>query len=341
LKVVNFGVNADPTFLTEVQAFYHTQIAAGQKRQGQQNVYTSTFTVSARPVETLGVGYSGLYSSIREDIGLQAVNTTTDFENVLNLQYDLTRVWSIRSEMLKRNVTSLIGNGDDATGIRGYLDFMPTKQLKVSLEAGHENQTLDGSPFGIDTIALHTTAYVLRSLSVMFDGGQQKQTIASDGSIATRAFLDFTTNAQLTPRLRLLLTGAMQRTITDSHDPAVALLGPVRDNRVDADFMWRAGHELTIGARVGWVSGLLLSGMTQQYRLEWFPFADGTVALGGSYQEDIDPTLNRKASRLIFNPRWLINRWATFDLNFADFRTQSAFDTVSRRSLFATLTLYR
>ena len=341
LKAVNFGANVDPTFVTEIQAYYHTEIVAGERRQGTQNAYNATTTISVHPIDRFTFTYSGLYSSIRQELSSRPLITTRDIEHLGSLQYDLTKRWTVRTELLKRDVQTFNGVDDGATGFTGYLDYTPTRQLRTSLEIGKQEQTLDGTPFTLDTRALHVTAFVLRSLSVMLDAGTQTQTISTDGSTAQREFVNLSSNAQLTRRLRLLLTGSIQQTTTDSTDPAVALLGPQRDNRLTGDFIWRTGRELTLGVRLGYVSGQALSGFTQRYRAEWYPFADGTVSLGGAYEQDIDPTLNRKATRAIFNPRWLINRYATFDLNYTAVTTQFQSNTARQRSLFATLTLYR
>ena len=341
-KVVNFSVNIDATLVSEVQAYYHTVIAAGQRRTGRQNSYSASTTIAVQPIDRVAFTYSGLYSSIRQDLANQPQpTTTTDIEHLATIQYDFARMWSIRTELLKRDVQTFDSTNDGAQGVTGYLDFIPTKQLRLTLELSKQDQVIDGTPFVIETRAIHANAFVLRSLSVMFDAGKQRQTISRDGSNAFHDFMTLTSNAQLTRRMRLLLTASMNRATSDSTDPVVQLLGPQRDNRIDADFIWRSGHELTVDLRGGYFSGELISGFTHGFRVDWYPFADGTLSLGGSYDQDIDPVRDRISTRTIFNPRWLINRWATFDVNYTQVTTKARLSTAQQRSLFATLTLYR
>ncbi|HSP35268.1 MAG TPA: hypothetical protein VLU46_13205, partial [Thermoanaerobaculia bacterium] len=141
--------------------------------------------------------------------------------------------------------------------------------------------------------------------------------------------------------VRMQFNGTMQRAESQSTNPATQLLGPSRDNRISNDIIWRPGRQLALSVRSGWVSGAELSGFTQRYHVEWFPFGDGTVSLGGSYDEDIDPTLNRRATRAVFNPRWLMNRWVTVDLNYTSVKSQFDSSSNYQRTLFATLTLSR
>ena len=340
-KVVNFGVNADVTLVTEVQAYYHTTIAAGQHRKGNQTAWASNANVTVHPVQRLTFVYSGLFSSIDQELAPQPRISTNDIEHLASIQYDLTRTWTVRGQYLRRDLKNFARPADYADGYTGYLDYSPTKQLHVTFEFDNQNQTLDGSPFTLETRAVHINAFVLRSLVLTLDGGTQTQVIASDSSTSRRQFANLTGNIQLSPRLRMLLAGSLQRTESQSADPAVQLLGAERDNRISSDFIWRAGRELLLSVRAGWVSGAALSGFTQRYHVEWFPFANGAVSLGGSYDEDIDPMLNRRATRAVFNPRWIVNRSATIDLNYTS--VSSTFDTTSnqQRSLYATLTLTR
>ena len=69
------------------------------------------------------------------------------------------------------------------------------------------------------------------------------------------------------------------------------------------------------------------------------PFGDGTLSLGATIDQDIDPVQNRRARRVMFNPRWLMNRWATIDLNYTSVDTALASSNNRQRSAFATLTL--
>ena len=339
-KVVNFGVNADPTLVTEVQTYLHTTIAPGTSASGNQNLINGTLNVTLHPIDRLTFAYSSAYSMIRQDLTGQALQRSTNVENIGTFQYD-ARMWlSFRGQLLQ-NTASATGGDDSASGVTGYVDFIPTGKLRTTLELSRQTQNLDGTPFTVDTQALHITAYVIKSFYMALDLGTQSQTVTSDGASADRQFMTLMGNAQLSPSLRVLLTASVQRNRTDSTDPTLQLLGPSRDDRYAGNFIWHPGQPLTLSARYGWVSGEELSGFTQQYHLEWYPFAGGTVSLGGSYDQDIDPSSDRRATRMIFNPRWMINRFATLDVNYTSVKTTFTSSMNQQRSLFATLTLTR
>jgi len=63
------------------------------------------------------------------------------------------------------------------------------------------------------------------------------------------------------------------------------------------------------------------------------------VSLGGSYDQDIDPTVNRRAKRMILNPRWMMNRWVMLDLNYTSIITTFETNAYHDRTFFATVTL--
>ena len=341
LKVVNFGVNAEATFVTEVQGFYHTALRPGEHRRGDQSGFNTNATVTYRPVQRLLLSYAGLYSSIRQQLGSTPETKTSDLEHLGSVEYDITKSLSLRTQYLQRDVQNFARAGDGARGLTVFLDYAPTKQLRITFESGDQRQTIDSTAFTLQTRAIHTTAYVLKSLFFTLDGGTQMQKISETGSIARQQFLNLTGNAQLWPTVRMQINGAMQRVNAQSTDAAVQLLGPSRDNRISTDVIWRPGRQLQLSVRTGWVSGAELTGFTHRYHIDWFPFGDGTVSLGGSFDEDIDPTLNRRATRTVFNPRWLMNRFITFDLNYTS--VKSTYQTIAnyQKTVFATVTLSR
>ena len=338
-KVVNFGVNADQTFIAEIQAYYHTTVTPGKSRNGTQNTYTGTTTFTYQPIKTLLIGYAGTYSALHERFGTLPRNNTSDIEHLGSIQYDLPRHFTLRVQLLRRTAQTYTGRGDDLTNLSTFVDYTPTRQLKVTLEAGQQDEAVQDSKFRLDTRALHVTAFVIRSVTLTSDVGVQTQTIANGAGTADRRFFNITGNLQLAPSLRMLLNGTLQRTSTDSTDPAVQLLGAQRDDRVSSELIWRSGRQLTLGARYGWAAGQLVSGFTQRYHVDWYPFGDGTLSLGGAFDQDIDPTVNRRARRLIFNPRWLMNRWVMLDLNYTSVSTSFATTSLRQRTLYATVTL--
>jgi hypothetical protein len=339
VKVVNFGVHVEPVFVTEMAAYFHTTIEAGETRKGSQASWTGTAAVTYQPVKRLTLFYTGLMSSVRQELAGPLLSTT-DVEHFGTAQYDW-RLVSLRGQYKKRDITNRSRGDDAASGLTAFLDFNPTKQLRISLEAGSEDQVLDGTSFTLDTRLINVSAFVIRSVQVTMQAGTQTQEMAIDGTVAHRRFASLSSNVQLSPSVRMLVQGTLQRTQSDSDDPAVLLLGPQRDDRVSADVIWRPGRKLSLSTRVGWFSGQAFSGTTYRYHAEWYPFGEGTVSLAASHDEDIDPILNRRATRTVFNPRWAMNRYAAVDINYT--AVTSELETMSnrQRSLLATLTLRR
>lgn len=338
-KVVNFGLNAEETLVTEVQGVYHATLTA-RERSGTDTYYGGGATVVLKPMRRLSIIYNGAYNTNTREYTDLNDSESKYLEHIGSVEFEVLRSLAVRGEYSTREATTNLTDREDSSrGTTGYLIFKPTRQLRVTGEIGHHLQRFDGSEFVLDTRAVHADLQVLRSLSILVNGGTQTQTLNEIGGRSVRRFADLSAQARLTRTLRLLVLASMQRVTADSSNPATALLGATRDNRGSAEFIWRAGRPLTIGARVGYVSGAGLSGFTHRLRAEWYPFEDGALVLGGSFDQDIDPLLDRRATRTVFNPRWLINRWATFDLNYTSVSLETDASTRSQRTLFATLTL--
>lgn len=338
-KVVSFGVNAEQTLVTEVQAYYHTAIGESASRSGTGSFYNGIATVTVQPVKRFLVSYTGTYTGSRQELTSLPLQSTNDFEHIGNVQYDAREWLTLRSQYYKRNVSTFNATGADANGLAEYVDWKPTKKLQVTLENNQQKQTIGDELASINTHAIHTTAFIVRSFSLNLDLGTDDETVARTGATARRRFAALVGNAQLLPTLRVLLTGSYQRNETDSTDPATQLLGPSRDERVYSDFIWHPGPQLTLSTRFGYLSSDALSGFTQRYHVEWRPFIDGTLALAGAFDQDIDPVTDRRARRTIINPRWLMNRYVIVEVNYTSLSTTFTNGSLRQRTFLATLTL--
>ncbi|HEX2835260.1 MAG TPA: hypothetical protein VHW00_19760 [Thermoanaerobaculia bacterium] len=342
-KVVSFGVNADETLVTEVQGVYHAVVEPGEARNGADTLYTGGATVVVKPVKRLTVTYNGNYNALRHEEDALQPSDSKYIEHLGSVELQLLRMLLVRGEYARRDTSTTIrgGRDDDSTSYTGIVEFAPTRQLRVIGEVGRQNLLFDAQALSLDTRAIRLDAAILRSLTLLLTVGQQTQTFDADGRKSVRDYIDLTSNARLTTTLRLLLLASLQNVSSNELDPAVQLLGARHDNRASAEFVWQPGRPLTLGARVGWVSGAELSGFTHRLRLEWYPFAAGTLMLGGSFDQDIDPVLDRRSTRATLTPRWLINSWAALDLNYTMVTLTAGDATRRQRSLYATLTLTR
>jgi hypothetical protein len=338
-KVVSFGVNAEETLITEVQAYYHTAIGQQAERNGTQNFYNGIATVTLQPVQRLMMSYTGTYTGSRQELTALPLQSSDDFEHLANIQYDVRSWLTLRSQYFKRAVHAFNTADADANGIAGYLDWKPTKKLLVTLEENRQKETVGTELASIDTTAVHINAFIFRSFTTNLDVGTSSETVPGTGATAKRRYATLVGNAQLLPELRVLLTGSYQRNASDSIDAATQLLGPDRDERVYADFIWRPGPQLTLSTRFGYLSANALSGFTQRYHIDWKPFGDGTLLLAGAFDEDVDPVTDRRARRTIINPRWRMNRFVIFDLNYTAVSTTFNNGSLRQRTFLATLTL--
>ena len=340
-KVVNFGVNAEASFITELQFLYHARVVPGAGRNGEQGTYNAAVSVNYRPAKNLTLAYGGAYSALRQEYETFAPVETASIDHMLSLDYDFARVWSARGQVSLRDVDAYNQVAERAETYLAALDYAPTRRLLLTLENSRQTQTLLGVPNTIETIALRANGQPLRALTITLDAGFQTQTVDGLSGSAERKFVNLLTSARLTRTTRLQLTGTLQRATSDSTDPASLLLGAVRDDRAYAELIWQPGRPLLVSTRIGYVSSEVLSGFTQRVRLEWYPFGGGTVSLAATYDEDIDPLVDRRARRMVFSPRWAMNRFVTFDVNYTAVSSTFRDRTDEQKSLFATVTVTR
>jgi len=327
-----------PAFVTEIQAWYHRNLSAGGERNGTENQYSAAATITAQPFSRVTVTYTGGYNGLRENVTNAARGAARSVEHQGDLQFRIFRSVTLREELLRRDAKSF-GFDDSSRRATTFLDWAPTRQLRTSLEFGRDTQTANGAPYTIDTRAVHGTAMVIRSVTMNFYAGVQTQTSTAVQTTAERRFLNANATVQLLRSLRLELIANSQRTTSESQDAAFQVLGPERDVRYATEVTWRPGRPLVLRARIGHVSATALSGYTQQYHAEWYPFADGAISLGGTYDRDIDPLAGRRASRLIFNPKWLMNRHVALDVNYTAVSNNDSNLNDRQRTVFATLTV--
>jgi len=116
-------------------------------------------------------------------------------------------------------------------------------------------------------------------------------------------------------------------------DPANTF--PASDERYTGDLYYHPGPQLSLGVQVGWAASGGLSGVIQNYRVDWRPFPYGSLNLGARYEENIEPFTNRRSQRATFDPRWRLNDHMTIDLTYTK---QTATGTPRTTILFAAFT---
>ena len=227
--------------------------------------------------------------------------------------------------------------------------WAPLRSIDVTAEYRRSNEDLAGRVSTSDGLHGHLYLRFLKSFDLSLDGDYQKESQASDNHPATHRSLTAVTYAQLTDDLRMTANASLQRTSYENGTPdeiASGLLLPAsHDERYWVETSYRTGPQLFLSARLGWASSNLYSGVTQAYRVEWYPFGAGTVSIGTVYDEDLDSISNRRFRRVQILPRWVLNKSMTIDLNYTVMSTyRELVDShivlgQSSRSFWANLTL--
>lgn len=339
VQVVNFGVQSERCFITEAQAFYHVRIDPASARNGQQETRGATLALNAQPFENLRIGYGGSYTAMEQEFAALASIASSSIDHGLSIQYDLAERWKVRAEAAKRDARLYGVANESGTSLVAALDYRPTRRLQLSFEANRHQQQGVLTPSSLMGYSFHLNGQPVRAVSLTFDAGVQQQEIEGETSAGRRTFANLTMGARVTRTVRMLLSAALQRATSTSDDPATLLLGAQRGDRASAEFIWQPGRPLLVSTRIGYVSSSVSSGFTQRVRVEWSPFAGGAVSFVGTFDEDIDPMSDRRARRLVFAPRWAMNRFVTFDFNYTAVSSSTGTRNDEQKTLFASVTV--
>ncbi|MGZ4809948.1 MAG: hypothetical protein ACXV7D_11540, partial [Thermoanaerobaculia bacterium] len=338
-KVVTFGVNPEPVLVTELQAFFHRTLPAGQNRTTNQRLYMGDIGLTVTPLRRLAIRYDGTYNSISAEDAGSPSRTQNDMQHEIGAEVTLHRGFTTGAFVTQHDVdaTALLPESDRTVG--AYLRAIPSHRFEGSIDVTRRDSERSFDSSTIETVAFHSKIRLLRSLRVAFDAGQDTVTPHDLGLRNRRQFLNITADAQLFPSLRALLTVATQQTSVPNavEEP---LLGR-RDDRVYMDLTWTSSDVLLFRARYGWLSSEDRSAITQQYFVDWNPLEGGAIVIGGSHEEDFDPYTNRRASRTTIRPRWFINDFMTLDINYFLFKSAFGNTTLRQRTLYAALNLTR
>ncbi len=338
LKIISFGVESDPTFVTETTAAFHTLLAANEVRTTDMQLLSSTASVGTRPLRWLWLAYNGLYNNSQQRPSNRPAFSSRDTDHTATVEIAPSRSFTLTTRIDKRTLEQTSAPLQTLQSITGVARYLPIRQFDVSVEATNQNEVSQGKTIDMSTTMLHLSARILPSLDLRGTIGRQRQDFVTDDRMADGHFANGSLTAQLTRTLRLMIDGGISRTTYSGTGDVVQGLPPARDDRASAEFYWRGGQPLALGVRIGHVSTDQLSTTTQRYRVEWYPFGGGTVSIGMTYDEDVDPYANRTSKRMMVAPRWVMNRHAILDFNYTFIDTSGLFATRTR-SFYTTLTL--
>lgn len=344
-KVVSFGSNSIDTIATEVEAFFHTEFAAGETRDTDVRFLTANLNLSGQVASWLTLSYNGIFNDYNTEQPDRPDYSSIDNDQQFSADFTPTRSLDLTLRYELRTVSPTGAQSDTLSGYWAILHYTPTPSLSTTVEANrtHELTNLD---ITAETLRLSQYARFLDSLDLRFDAGVQRTDSATERLQSKVTFLDATSYINLTRSIQLSVAANLQR--TDFSGPAAAELALERQTfqRYYAELNYRPSSKLLLSGRFGYSNAGALSGTIRAWRVEWYPFAGGTIGIGSIYDEDVDANhFSRRFRRLQILPTWQINRHAVLNVNYNFLQLQNgATDTTpattSRaRQFFVTLTL--
>ncbi len=343
-KLVSFGTNSVETLVTEVQAFFHTNFAAGESARTDLRNVSATVQVSGRLTNWLTASYYGLLNDYHASPRGKAEYGSLDHDQIVTLEGKSGEKLDLQLRYEYRHAETGSGFTQSLSGYWATARYAFTPRWNTTLEASH---TSDKNEQDIitDTLRLHQYARVYNALDVYVDGGVARQTYAVLQTRALQTFVTAYSYAQLTRSLRLGLSANLQRTKYEGAG-AAGQFGVLesRDQRYYGELYYRPSSRLLLSGRFGYVGGTTVSGATETYRVEWYPFAGGAIGIGTIYDDDIETNgITHRFRRVQILPHWAINRHAILDLNYSFLTLKSTLpgrtSQTSTRQFYVTLTL--
>jgi hypothetical protein len=345
VKVVNFGVNSVDTRVTEVQAFFHTAFAAEQTRNTDVHFVTANVNVSGLLTNWLTLSYNGIfddYTTVQTD---RPDFQSQDNDQIVSLEFKPSRVWDLQLRYENRSYNPRGATPDELNGYWGIFQFTPNLNLQTTVEASrvHQNGGLD-----LTSDTLRVTQYLkfLDALYMTVDGGETKSDSTRELLHTKTTFLDGAVYAQLRRSLRLTLAANLQKTDFSGAGAAITGIASQELRRYYAELYYQPSSKLIVSGRYGYSDVAGLKGTIKSWRLQWYPFAGGTVGIGTIYTEDINSSqLSQRFRQLQVMPTWVVNPHATITLNYNLLTLQNSAvngipaSTTSQRQFFVSLML--
>jgi hypothetical protein len=276
--------------------------------------------------------YYGLGNVGRQTSAVAGRTSTFDWDHTVGVIHRPFAPLALEARAEDREVFTS-GARATASSLAGIARISPLAALQHDLGVGYGTERATGRSVETENVSLHNLARLYPTLDVTLDGGYTSQRDRIAGQTGPHYTAGAGTLARLTPGVTLTLQASWAR----AHD-TVAPIQTGQNDRYFAQVDWRASMQLNLSGRVGWVEATGASGLLQQYRVFWNPFARGTIQLGLTYDEDVDSYTRQRARRLAVLPRWTINRHASLDLNYSLF-TRNTGENPRTEIVFVTFTL--
>jgi hypothetical protein len=344
-KVVSFGANSIETVATEVEAYFHTEFRANETRQTDVRFLTANLNLSGQVAPWLTLTYNGIFNDYKTLQPNRPDYASIDNDQQFSADFAPSHSLDLTLRYERRTVSPTGGQTDTLNGYWGILQYNFNPNLNTTVEASrtHELSALD---ITADTLRVSQYARFLDSLDLRVDGGVLRTNSAAERLQTKTTFFDGTSYIQLTRSLQLLVAANLLRTDFSGRGAEELGLGRQTIERYYGELVYRPSTKLTLSGRFGYSNAGALSGTIRAYRIEWYPFAGGTIGIGSIYDEDVDANhFSRRFRRLQILPTWQINRHAILTVNYNFLQLQNGATattpaTVSNaRQFFVTLTL--
>jgi len=344
-KVVSFGTNSIETGATEVEAYFHTEFAAGESKQTDVRFLTANLNLSGQVASWLTLTYNGIFNDYKTLQPDRPDYASIDNDQQFSADFAPTRSLDLTLRYELRTVSPTGGQTDTLSGYWGILQYTANPNLSTTVEVNrtHELTALDVTA---DSLRVSQYARFLDSLDLRVDAGVVRTSSATEFLQTKAKFLDATSYIQLTRSLQLLAAANLQRTEFFGRGAEALGLGRQTIDRYYGELVWRPSSKLMLSGRFGYSNADALSGTIRAYRIEWYPFAGGTIGIGSIYDEDVDSNhFSRRFRRLQILPTWQINPHAALNVNYNFLQLENGAtattpaSTTKARQFYVTLTL--
>ncbi|MGK2855878.1 MAG: discoidin domain-containing protein [Thermoanaerobaculia bacterium] len=315
IKVVNFGVAAQPAFATEAWVLFHNVRDSGG--ESEFSTFSSYAALMFSPVRSVTLGYTGSTYQTSQTSGESLESNVDDFTHVLSARYDPGRSlgFEARYEIHESETDRSFQNVHDITG---SIRYMPRSQLSSTLTCSRREDVSNVATIDGRTCSLSATAQIFPTLDLIAGATDQERQLEGGGALVSRSYYASSTS-RLTPSLRLTLSASRNRSTYENWSGSLPPLA--RDDRAGGELIWYRGRALELGAALARVESSAFSGVAQRYRVRWSPFGNGSVSLTTNYVHDIDPYTNAQSTRLLVSPQWQINRQTSLIVTYTSVST--------------------
>jgi hypothetical protein len=311
-KIVSFGTNTIPTYVTEVQAFYHVALAGQQTRQTKLKYVSANAQLSGTPTRWLNLSYYGIFDDYKVADGGAPEYASTDNDQIVSALFGLNSPLNLTVRYERRRAASA-GFDQQFDGAWAVAQYTFNPNLITSFEAARTKDT-NLREITTNSFRFHNYARLFPSLDLSVDLGTYRNEFPREAAATRQNFLNLVSYSQLTEQLHLTLSANLQ---SQRNEGGLLPARTINFANYYGEVFYRPGSQLLLSARLGYVVSSLLSTSTRRFQVQWYPFAGGTFGIGTQYEDDVDTDGGfRRFRRLQIMPQWTLNPNVTLNLSY-------------------------